>query len=172
MPYPGLYRAKVAKTNGVSATIYVPQVFGEQPIIVRDSIGALPDAAVMGWVFFQAGNAEFPVWVGAQTSTGGGGGGGGVDEVWIGPDIPADPDLELWYDTDATGSGMAAVVSYVHNQTTPATVWTINHNLGWYPNVFARDSAGTNVEGDVTQVSTNTMTIAFSGAFSGVAYLS
>lgn len=31
----------------------------------------------------------------------GGGGGTGTDEVWIGPDAPVDPALELWYDTDA-----------------------------------------------------------------------
>lgn len=28
-------------------------------------------------------------------------GGGGADEVWIGPDAPADPAVELWFDTDA-----------------------------------------------------------------------
>lgn len=32
-------------------------------------------------------------------------GGGGTDEVWIGPDEPVDPALELWYDTDDTTSG-------------------------------------------------------------------
>ena len=31
-----------------------------------------------------------------------GGGGTGADEVWIGPSAPADPEMELWFDTDAT----------------------------------------------------------------------
>jgi cell shape-determining protein MreC len=64
------------------------------------------------------------------------------------------------------------VVNYVHNQSTASAVWTITHNLGWYPNVTVIDSAGTNVEGDVTQVNNNTMRINFSGAFTGIAYLS
>lgn len=32
-------------------------------------------------------------------------GGTGADEVWIGPDVPTDPALELWIDTDEGGSG-------------------------------------------------------------------
>jgi len=28
---------------------------------------------------------------------GGGGGGGSVNEVWIGPTPPTDPNVELWY---------------------------------------------------------------------------
>ncbi len=27
--------------------------------------------------------------------------GGGTDEVWVGPSEPADPNIELWYDSDA-----------------------------------------------------------------------
>ena len=30
-----------------------------------------------------------------------GGGGGSINEVWIGPTEPTDPNVELWYDTDA-----------------------------------------------------------------------
>lgn len=36
------------------------------------------------------------------TSNGGGSGGGGVDEVWIGTSPPVDPNVELWFDPDAT----------------------------------------------------------------------
>lgn len=64
------------------------------------------------------------------------------------------------------------VVNYVHSQGTASAVWTIPHNLGWYPNVTVIDSAGTTVEGDVTQVSTTQMKITFSAAFTGTAYLS
>lgn len=58
----------------------------------------------MGWVVFQGGNPEFPVWAGnlASGASGGPGGGtGGTDEVWIGAEPPADPNIELWFDTDA-----------------------------------------------------------------------
>lgn len=34
-----------------------------------------------------------------------GGGGGGTDEVWIGPTLPTDPGLELWYDTSQQTPG-------------------------------------------------------------------
>ena len=133
--YPGLYRAKVAKTNGVSATVFVPQVFGEEPIIVRDSIGDLPSAPDMGWVFFQAGNAEFPVWMGKFASaTDGGGGGEGVNEVWVGPDdpIPANPTIELWYDQDAPAGvfgslppgGTIGQVLTKNSGTSYDTIWT------------------------------------------------
>jgi hypothetical protein len=170
MAYPSLYRAKVAQTNGTSATVYVPQVFGETPVVVRDSIGALPSAPGMGWVFFQAGNPEFPVWVGVQS---GGGGTGGDDEMFIGPEDPG-PTYELWYDTDASAQTTPTVttVSYVHVQGAASSLWTITHGLGWYPNATVIDSAGSTVEGDITQLNTNTMTIAFNGSFTGKAYLS
>jgi len=168
MAYPSLYRAKVAQTNGTSATVYVPQVFGETPVVVRDSIGALPSTPGMGWVFFQAGNPEFPVWVGVQP---GGGGGDGADEVWIGSDDPLNPTIELWYDSDAASIGTGT--SYVHNQSTPAALWTITHNLEFFPaGVTVIDSAGANVEGDVTHINAQQLTILFSGAFTGKAYLS
>jgi len=94
-----------------------------------------------------------------------------ADEVFIGPDDPGtDVGFELWYDVDdaSTGTGL----SYVHHQTLLTTVWTIVHNLGWFPNVMVIDSAGANVEGDVTQVDNTTMTIRFSASFTGIAYLS
>lgn len=62
--------------------------------------------------------------------------------------------------------------SYTHVQNTSSNVWTIGHNLGYYPSVSALDSAGTQVEGDVTWTSVNLLTITFSSAFGGVAYLS
>lgn len=115
MPFPSLYRARAthlnqdAKPDG-SATIvvFIPAVFGEEPVQVTEAIGSLPTSPEMGWVFFQAGNPEFPVWlgrVGDGTGGGDGGGGTGIDEVWVGPDDPrlANPAIEIWYDTDAVG---------------------------------------------------------------------
>lgn len=63
-------------------------------------------------------------------------------------------------------------VSYVHDQAAPAEVWTIHHNLGFYPNFIAIDSGGTEIEGDPQYLSENTLQITFVSPFGGKAYLS
>ena len=94
-----------------------------------------------------------------------------TDEVWIGPTSPTNPAIELWYDTDAPATGGGAV-SYIHTQGAPAASWVVDHNLGWYPNVLVEDSGGTTVEGDIVYNSVNKLTLTFSAAFAGVAYVS
>lgn len=129
MTFPSLYRAKAVNVRSGAIEAFVPQVYGETTITITDALGNLPDVPTMGWVFFQAGNPEFPVWssgfgVGADGEDwsdeiaslqatdvaydarldaleAGGGGGGGTDEVWVGPTAPSDPNIELWYDSDA-----------------------------------------------------------------------
>lgn len=68
----GLYRAKASKREGNTVVAFVPQVFGESPITIRDFVGDIPDTSQMGWVGFQGGNCEFPVWMstGAQGEQG------------------------------------------------------------------------------------------------------
>lgn len=61
---------------------------------------------------------------------------------------------------------------YVHNQASPATTWTINHNLKMYPSVTVVDTAGSHVMGQTIYPSLNTVTVEFTSAFSGKAYLS
>lgn len=61
---------------------------------------------------------------------------------------------------------------YTHTQAIPNNIWTINHNLGYHPNVTVVDSAEEKVEGDLQFVDANNLTLTFSGAFSGKAYLS
>lgn len=65
-----------------------------------------------------------------------------------------------------------ALVSYVHNQLASAAEWTVNHNLNFYPNVTVYDSAGSMVEGSVNHSTATSLTITFSSAISGKAYLS
>lgn len=60
---------------------------------------------------------------------------------------------------------------YTHDQGLASSVWVITHNLGKYPTVFVVDSAGDEVEGAITHVSTAQLTVTFSAAFSGSAYL-
>lgn len=61
---------------------------------------------------------------------------------------------------------------YTHSQNTPATSWTVQHNLGFFPNVTVVDSGETQVEGNVIYNNINRVTIEFSTAFAGKAYLS
>jgi hypothetical protein len=61
--------------------------------------------------------------------------------------------------------------NYIHDQGVSASVWTITHNLNKYPSVTVKDTAGTEVEGEVIHISVNQLTITFSAGFSGVATL-
>jgi len=66
----------------------------------------------------------------------------------------------------------SGIGDYVHTQGVALTTWTINHNLNYYPNISVVDSSGSVVIGDVQYISLNTISVTFSGAFSGSAYLS
>jgi hypothetical protein len=61
---------------------------------------------------------------------------------------------------------------FTFTQASPASTWTIAHSLGYRPNISVVDSAGSQVEGNTVWTDINNLTITFSGAFSGVAYLS
>jgi hypothetical protein len=69
--YPSIYQARAVSVSTTALTVLVPQVFGDVPINVTDFIGT-PDRG-MGWIFFQAGKADFPVWLGEVGAAGGGG---------------------------------------------------------------------------------------------------
>ena len=123
--YPIIYRAKAVQATATKLTAYVPQVFGDVSVEITDFLG--PPVAGMGWVFFQAGNPEHPVWTTRVASEGQAdwseeiteleaadaaldtrldvieqGGGDSSDEVWVGPNAPIGGQ-ELWYDPDVSG---------------------------------------------------------------------
>ena len=54
---------------------------------------------------------------------------------------------------------------YVHIQSVSSPTWTVTHNLGFFPAVSV-------VEGDVSYISVNQVSIAFSSSFGGKAYFS
>lgn len=60
---------------------------------------------------------------------------------------------------------------HVHTQASPSTTWVINHTLGGKPSVTVVDSADTMVIGEVTYNSNSQVTVEFTAAFSGYAYL-
>jgi hypothetical protein len=60
--------------------------------------------------------------------------------------------------------------AYTHTQSTPATVWSISHNLGKNPNITSFDNSGVENIGEVVHLNTNSAMITFAFAFAGVAY--
>lgn len=63
------------------------------------------------------------------------------------------------------------VERYIHTQNEASDIWRIDHQMGRYPSVTVVDSAGTMVFGDVNYDNENQVTITFTAAFSGKAYL-
>lgn len=73
------------------------------------------------------------------------------------------------HDDDNNYAGYVKAFRFV--QGSPATIWTIDHNLARIPAIVVTDSAGTEVEGSISHPSNNQSVITFSAAFSGVADL-
>ena len=61
--------------------------------------------------------------------------------------------------------------TYTHNQGSASATWSITHNLNKMPSVTVVDSADNVVVGEIEYNDNNSVTITFSGAFSGKAYL-
>lgn len=68
-------------------------------------------------------------------------------------------------DKGTSGAGL------VFNQPLPQSVWTINHDLGFWPNVRVFDTSGDECEGDIDNPSLNICVITFSAPFAGIARL-
>lgn len=62
--------------------------------------------------------------------------------------------------------------AYEHYQMTPASVWRIVHNLGYYPSITVVDSADNVVYGEASYIDINTVEIEFASSFSGKVYFS
>jgi hypothetical protein len=60
---------------------------------------------------------------------------------------------------------------FIFTQEAAALNWVITHTLGGFPSVTIVDSANTHVFGEVIYNSTSQITVLFSAAFSGKAYL-
>ena len=61
--------------------------------------------------------------------------------------------------------------TYIFTQPSPLDIWVITHGLLKRPSVNIVDSAGTEIEGETKYDSDSQITITFSSAFSGSAYL-
>ena len=104
---------------------------------------------------------------GVQGTTGSQGASGvqGIAGASIGTteDVP-EGTTNLYFTTDR--------VAYTHTQGVASATWIVNHNLGFYPNLTVQDSAGTIYEGEISYTNSDSLTVTFSSAFSGKAYLS
>jgi hypothetical protein len=60
---------------------------------------------------------------------------------------------------------------HVHDQASAAASWAITHALGGRPQVTIVDTSDTVVVGDVTYTSDTQLSVSFTAAFSGKAYL-
>lgn len=60
---------------------------------------------------------------------------------------------------------------YTHIQGSAATVWTINHNLGFTPAVAVYSVGGVEVEAEIVAVSPNQIQVLFAVATAGTASL-
>ena len=77
----------------------------------------------------------------------------------------------LVYDS-ATSLWKNKATTYTHSQGVSSNSWTIAHNLGYKPNVVLQDAGGATIEGELLYTDTNNLTVSFSQALTGVAYLS
>jgi hypothetical protein len=87
----------------------------------------------------------------------------GDDGVYIGTDAPSTN--QLWLDTDDT-TAQYPDKYYTEEFVNQSTI-TVTHNLDKYPSVTVTDTAYSVVEGDITYLDSNSLTVAFSASFSG-----
>ena len=88
-------------------------------------------------------------------------------------DISFTPTSEITSTTvQAAIEEVRAKSKFVHTQASPSTTWAIAHNLKFFPNVAIVDSALSHVMGEVTYTDENNLTVSFTSAFSGKAFLS
>ena len=69
-----------------------------------------------------------------------------------------------------TSSNTIGDKTYRHIQGVASDTWVVAHGLNKYPSVTVQDSAGSIVIGEITYNNENTITLTFSGAFSGEAH--
>ena len=77
----------------------------------------------------------------------------------------------LYYDFAVFQLSSQGAPTFIFTQAVAATVWNVSHNLGKFPSITVIDTANTVVTGEYTYIDNNSVTLKFSAAFAGKAYL-
>lgn len=93
----------------------------------------------------------------------------GVGET--GQVLSADPDSQTGLSWVSPSTGEAGG-TYEHTQASPATTWTINHGLGYRPNVAVEDSDGNSLDAVLQWPTINQVVVLLGSSTSGKAHLS
>lgn len=80
-------------------------------------------------------------------------------------------DVDKFYDFAVFTLSSSGAPTYVFSQNTPSTTWEITHNLGKFPSITVIDTGNTVVNGEYNYTSNIKVTLNFSAAFAGKAYL-
>ena len=75
------------------------------------------------------------------------------------------------YYIESSAIGLEGDKNFVYTQAAPAITWTITHNLEKYPSVSIVNSSNQLGYGQVNYISLNQLTVTFSAAFAGKAFL-
>ena len=79
--------------------------------------------------------------------------------------------IDNFYDiVNFTFGDNAGDKTFIYDQVTPATTWTVQHGLNKFPSITVVDTAKSVVVGDYTYVDNNNVILEFSAAFAGKAY--
>lgn len=65
-----------------------------------------------------------------------------------------------------------AATSFQHDQASALATWTVNHNLGYRPNISIYSTGGVEVEAEVVHISNNQIQVLFDSPFAGYAVCS
>jgi len=80
-------------------------------------------------------------------------------------------DLDKHYDFAVFTLSSQGSPTFIFDQVAASTTWNIQHNLGKFPSITVIDTANTVVTGEYTYIDNNNVTLTFSAAFAGKAYL-
>lgn len=80
-------------------------------------------------------------------------------------------DLLPYFDDGSNITNGGGLTAYVHNQSSPSTTWTINHNLGYRPSVELLDAGSQEIDGEVSHPTTNQTIVILQPATAGIARL-
>src|SRR5580765_4989617 len=168
----GIYKAVCLDVVGSTRIrCKVPQIFADEIVTCLDSAGPMPTAGATGWVAFEAGYPDRPVWMGSEFIGSEGGGGVGPPGPTGPPGPPGAPGAAGPQGPPGDPADIGAV-SYRHVQPSAASVWTITHGLSFQPNVSVVDSSHReSIPGAVDSPTATAVQLTFSAAVGGEAYL-